>query len=67
MNTPAPAAAQTLRANPEYRRWLVGDLCLDLGTGIGVFAFPLITLMVTGSLGATGMVGLVQGLGMLVG
>ncbi|WP_394214457.1 MFS transporter [Brachybacterium vulturis] len=67
MTATAPAAAQTLRANPEYRRWLVGDLCLDLGTGIGMFAVPLITLMVTDSLGATGMVGLAQGLGTLAG
>ncbi|MGP9537629.1 MFS transporter [Brachybacterium sp. AOP43-C2-M15] len=66
MTTTAPAAP-TLRANPEYRRWLVGDLCLDLGAGIGMFAFPLITLLVTGSLGATGIVGLVQGLGLLIG
>ncbi|MGO1258876.1 MAG: MFS transporter [Brachybacterium sp.] len=62
-----PAPTPTLRANLEYHRWLVGDLCLDLGAGIGTFAFPLITLMVTDSLGATGLVGLVQGLGVLVG
>jgi MFS family permease len=61
---PAPAP---LRRNPEYLRWLVGDLLLDMGTGIGAFAFPLIAFMVTGSLGATGMVALVQGLGGLVG
>lgn len=65
--TEADPPALTLRAIPEYRRWLVGDLVLDLGNAIGLFAFPLITLQVTGSLGATGLVGLVQGLGMLVG
>lgn len=59
--------ATTLRENSEYRRWLVGDLVLDLGSGIGMFAFPLIALQVTGSLGATGLVGLAQGLGMLIG
>lgn len=67
MTTTATTPAPTLRALPEYRRWLVGDLCIDIGAGIGMFAFPLITLMVTGSLGATGLVGLVQGLGLLVG
>lgn len=67
MTTTDRAVPQTLRSLPEYRRWLLGDLCLDIGTGIGMFAFPLITLMVTGSLGATGLVGLIQGLGTLVG
>lgn len=63
---PAATTAQ-LGALPEYRRWLVGDLLLDLGTAVGIFALPLLTLMVTGSLGATGLVGLMQALGMLVG
>lgn len=63
----APAAAVPLRRNPEYLRWLVGDLLLDAGTGIGTFAFPLVTFMVTDDLGTTGLVGLVQGLGALVG
>ncbi|MGO1481036.1 MAG: MFS transporter [Brachybacterium sp.] len=67
MTTADLAAPPTLRSLPEYRRWLIGDLCLDIGTGIGMFAFPLITFMVTGSLGATGLVGLVQGLGSLAG
>ena len=67
MTTLDRAAEPALRTNPEYRRWLVGDLCLDLGTGIGMFAFPLIALQVTGSLGATGLVGLVQGIGTLIG
>lgn len=40
---------------------------LDMGTGIGAFAFPLVTFMVTGSLGSTGLVALVQGLGALAG
>lgn len=56
-----------LHRNPEYLRWLVGDLLLDIGTGIGAFAFPLITFTVTGDLGVTGLVALVQGLGALVG
>ena len=67
MTTLDDAAETSLRRNPEYRRWLLGDLCLDLGAGIGAFAFPLITLQVTGSLGATGLVGLVQGIGTLAG
>ncbi|GAA1488478.1 MFS transporter [Brachybacterium sacelli] len=62
-----PAARTPLRRNPEYLRWLLGDLLLDIGTGIGAFAFPLVTFMVTDSLGATGVVALVQGLGALVG
>lgn len=62
--TPEP---RPLRRNPEYLRWLVGDLLLDIGTGIGTFAFPLVTFMVTEDLGLTGLVALVQGLGGLVG
>lgn len=62
-----PADTMPLRRNPEYIRWLVGDLLLDIGTGIGAFAFPLVTFMVTDSLGATGLVALIQGLGALVG
>ncbi|ASK66668.1 hypothetical protein CFK39_13565 [Brachybacterium avium] len=61
------AAPVPLRRNPEYLRWLVGDLLLDAGTGIGAFAFPLVTFMVTEDLGITGLVALVQGLGALVG
>lgn len=61
------AAETTLRANPEYRRWLIGDLSLGIGAGIGMFAFPLIALQVTDSLGATGLVGFVQGVGSLIG
>ena len=56
-----------LHRNGEYLRWLLGDLLLDIGTGIGAFAFPLITFMVTQSLGTTGLVALVQGLGAVVG
>jgi MFS family permease len=56
-----------LRRNTEYLRWLLGDLLLDIGTGIGAFAFPLITFMVTDSLSTTGLVALVQGLGAVVG
>ncbi|GAA1315635.1 MFS transporter [Brachybacterium tyrofermentans] len=66
MTTAAPAPPP-LRRNAEYRRWLVGDICLELGTGIGTFAFPLVTLVVTGSLGATGLVGMIQGIGGLAG
>ncbi|WP_114855831.1 MFS transporter [Brachybacterium sp. YJGR34] len=64
---PPPTAPATLRSTPDYARWLLGDISLDLGTSIGTFAFPLVTFMVTDSLGATGLVGLVQGLGALVG
>ncbi|MGP9845212.1 MFS transporter [Brachybacterium sp. 107] len=66
MTTTAPAP-EPLRRNAEYRRWLVGDICLELGTGIGTFAFPLVTLVVTGSLAATGLVGMIQGIGGLMG
>ncbi|APX34505.1 hypothetical protein BH708_19305 [Brachybacterium sp. P6-10-X1] len=45
----------------------MGDLLLDIGTGIGAFAFPLVTFMVTDDLGTTGLVALVQGAGALVG
>lgn len=62
-----PAPPPPLRRNPEYLRWLIGDLLLDIGTGIGAFAFPLVTFMVTDSLGITGLVALVQGAGALVG
>lgn len=62
-----PVTLTPFRRNGEYLRWLMGDLLLDAGTGIGTFAFPLITFMVTGDLGTTGLVALVQGLGALVG
>lgn len=63
----APDRDLPLHRNTEYRRWLLGDLLQDIGTGIGAFAFPLITLLVTDSLAATGAVAFVQGLGALVG
>src|SRR5690606_14173165 len=63
----APHRDLPLHRNTEYRRWLLGDLLQDIGTGIGAFAFPLITLLVTDSLAATGAVAFVQGLGALVG
>jgi MFS family permease len=56
-----------LRRNREYVRWLVGDVLIDVGAGIASFAFPLVTLAVTGSAGAVGMVGLIQGIGGLIG
>ena len=62
-----PADRPPLRRTPEYLKWLAGDLLLDMGTGIGAFAFPLVTFAVTDSLGATGMVALVQGLGAVIG
>lgn len=62
-----PADPPPLRRTPEYLKWLAGDLLLDMGTGIGAFAFPLVTFAVTDSLGATGMVALVQGLGAVIG
>ncbi|MDO5663071.1 MAG: MFS transporter [Brachybacterium sp.] len=64
--TPA-RPAPPLRTNPEYVRWLTGDLLLDAGAAIGMFAFPLVTFAVTESLAATGLIGLIQGLGQLVG
>lgn len=66
MTTTVPAP-QPLRRNAEYRRWLLGDISLALGTGIGTFAFPLVTFAVTGSLAATGLVGMIQGIGGLLG
>ena len=65
--TSVPSGAAPLHRNGEYLRWLLGDLLLDIGAGIGAFAFPLITFMVTDSLGTTGLVALVQGLGAVVG
>ncbi len=83
MNAPAPApssapvdpsasapisdVALPLRRNREYLAWLSGDLALGIGAGIGQFAFPLVAFAVTGSTAATGVVGLVQGLGLLAG
>jgi len=64
---PAQIDAPPLRRNREYVTWLIGDLLLDAGTGIGQFAFPLMTLAVTGSAALTGLVGLVQGAGTLAG
>jgi MFS family permease len=61
------ATTVPLRRNPEYVRWLTGDILLDIGAGIASFAFPLVTLTVTGSAGAVGMVGLIQGIGALLG
>ena len=66
MTTTAPAAT-TLRRNSEYVRWLIGDVLLALGASIGVFAFPLVTYLATGSLAATGLVGLLEGVGGLIG
>lgn len=56
-----------LRRNPEYLRWLTGEVLLGIGAGIGMFAFPLIALFVTGSASAAGAVGFVSGVGLLVG
>ncbi|MFC0675766.1 MFS transporter [Brachybacterium hainanense] len=64
---PAAPADIPLRRNREYRIWLLGDVLLSAGSGIGAFAFPLVTLAVTGSAAATGLVGLVQGIGGLLG
>ncbi|MFE5775959.1 MFS transporter [Brachybacterium sp. NPDC056505] len=58
---------ESLRRNAEYRRWLVGDVLLDAGAGIAAFAFPLVTLAVTGSVVAVGLVGLLEGIGGLIG
>lgn len=73
MSTPDSSSATSdtvprpLRHNREYLAWLTGDLCQDAGTGIGVFAYPLITLAVTGSAGMSGLVGLVGGVGLVLG
>lgn len=60
-------AALPLRKNPEYVRWLTGEVLLSIGTGVGLFAFPLIALIVTESAAAAGTVGFIAGLGMLSG
>ncbi|HIY95763.1 MAG TPA: MFS transporter [Candidatus Rothia avicola] len=57
----------SLWRNREYRLWFSGDLFLDLGTSIGNFAFPLITLAVTGSPTTAGTVALFQGMGQVMG
>ena len=57
----------SLWRNREYRLWFSGDLFLDLGTSIGTFAFPLITLAVTSSPTTAGTVALFQGLGQIMG
>ena len=40
---------------------------LSIGAGIGLFTFPLIALLVTGSASAAGFVGLLGGIGSIVG
>lgn len=60
-------AAPSLWRNREYTRWLTGDILLDLGGGIGAFAFPLIALAATGSPALAGTVGLFQGIGTVAG
>ena len=40
-----------LHRNGEYMRWLLGDLLLDIGTGIGAFAFPLIIVTLAATFG----------------
>ncbi|WP_152353500.1 MFS transporter [Brachybacterium subflavum] len=70
MHRPTKTAHEThepLRRNAEYRRWLAGDVLLDAGAGIAAFAFPLVTLAVTGSVAAVGLVGLLEGIGGLAG
>lgn len=65
LETEAPEVP--LRRNGEYLAWLGGDIASGIGSGIGMFAFPLIAFAVTGSTVATGIVGLIQGIGLLVG
>ncbi len=62
--TPAPSPLWTLR---EYRFWLAREVFSDIGNSIGAFAFPLVTLAVTGSATATGVVGFAEGAGGLLG
>lgn len=66
-NTAVDEPLTPLRKNREYLTWLTGDLLLDMGRGIAGFAFPLMTLYVTDSAGAVGIVGLIQGAGMVMG
>lgn len=61
------ATPPSLRRDREYLLWLGGDVAAGIGAEIGMFAFPLITFAVTGSTVATGVVGLVQGIGQLAG
>ncbi|PZP15416.1 MAG: hypothetical protein DI611_09345 [Brachybacterium faecium] len=64
---PVPVSEIPLRRNLEYLAWLGGDVASGIGSGIGAFALPLIAFASTGSLVATGIVGLVQGIGLLFG
>ena len=63
----SPTEETPLRKNAEYVRWLSGEIMLSIGAGIGLFAFPLIALLVTGSASAAGLVGLLGGIGLVVG
>ncbi|MDO4898590.1 MAG: MFS transporter [Rothia sp. (in: high G+C Gram-positive bacteria)] len=56
----------SLWKNREYKLWLTGDLALDIGSSIGSFAFPLITLAVTGSPQAAGSVAFFQAIGLIL-
>lgn len=62
-----PSNDLPLRRNGEYLAWLSGDIALGIGASVGHFAFPLVAFAVTGSAAATGIVGLVQGIGLLAG
>ncbi|HIY65051.1 MAG TPA: MFS transporter, partial [Candidatus Agrococcus pullicola] len=72
MTNPAPPSSATpqetpLRKNAEYVWWLSGEIMLSIGAGIGLFASPLIALLVTGSASAAGIVGLLGGIGSIAG
>lgn len=56
-----------LHKNREYVTWLWGSIFRDFGGGIARFAFPLITLAVTGDLGLTGTVAMWEAIGAVLG
>ena len=56
-----------LRRRGTYLLWLAGDTAQQLGLGLGSFAMPLLTLIVTGSPTVAGTVGAVQLVGGVVG
>ena len=56
-----------LRRRGTYLLWLGGDTAQQLGLGLGSFAMPLLTLIVTGSPTVAGTVGAVQLVGGVVG
>lgn len=66
-SVPGGAAVEPLRRNREYLAWLVGDFSNELGSSVDMFALPLVTFQVTGSVAAAGTVGFVGGIGGVLG